>query len=138
MQFIQLIPKLFKAGVIVVKFQCYNRLRTMEESVFYIWSFWLVHSLFLNPLSMMTHDYTEGIGLLNVIILLTHLTRSNTILNPVGLNLIISKLLKLTVQAIIRKTNILSYTFWVRIFVSSTPRQRIEKQNAYYGLISTK
>ena len=86
----------------------------------------------------MTHDYTEGIGLLNVIILLTHLTRSNTILNPVGLNLIISKLLRLTVQAIIRKTNILSYTFWVRIFVSSTPRQRIEKQNAYYGLISTK
>ena len=36
---------------------------------------------------MMTHDYAEGIGLLNVIILLTHLTRSYTILirNPVGL-----------------------------------------------------
>ena len=52
----------------------------MKDSVFNICLIRFVHSLFLNPLSMMTNDYAEGIGLLNIIILLTHLTRLNTIL----------------------------------------------------------
>ena len=97
----------------------------MKDSVFNISLIRFVHSLFLNPLSMMTHDYAEGIGLLNIIILLTHLTRLNTILiwNPVGLNLIIPR--RLTVQVIIRIAIILSLSFENR-FVSSAIRYPIE------------